>query len=1214
LLADGLPAGFYDLSFNGFGLNTTLIAGNDKVGAAALQLDGKIVVAGEVVKPDGSQVVALVRYLPNGQVDTGFGGPPQRGAAELDAGSMIDAVYAVAVDQNPGSPDDGDIVVAGRWTNSARQAELALARFKPDGSLDAGFGTAGGVVVDQRETNATGLALAIQRDDRIVVLGNSYSPSSGAIPFIERFNPAGTPDSSFGPGGLPVRPFGNGSPGAGGLALDPNGNIVLARVENASSSSTRVAVARLNTDGRPDPSFGSNGIARTTVEGSPVPINVQTLVIDPTGRIVVGGTAGSPTTRLPAPTGFWVARSTRSGNLDTSFNHGAVEVVNLQAAGLSLAGAKAVAVEPDGKIVLGGIASDSRGPLQEDIVLARLNPDGKLDESFGERGWDVPNIGSRVTGDLSSVLVQPDGNIVTAFTDVFPSLLNPSVLVSEFGVARFMGHVAVLPPNSGTLPAGVYRENFVTAANSGSPTLDSSDVFQHFLWYNLQPSLDMLHADRGHGWAIGHYPTAGKFALHEVASSAPVAALDTITFPNLRPDVRVGLASVDVSATEPARITFVGANGSYTVDVPAHAKQTVAAGESHALAGSPLNPSLELGPIREVILDSQDAFFYNLKVLVIPGGGPLDDSVTAPPGTMTTIDVLDFATGAAAAAGLQAPLELVAPPGQPNLPGSQTAISTTNANDIVYTNTLTAQPGQHPNDSFTYTVKDASGKTAMGTVYVTIDAPPHFDRVAIAPAPGVTPGHSSTGLRGWDVTHGTPGPLTGVIDLSDAEHDAIALTAAGGAGSVTLTQMSDYQYSFTYVPPTTYDYNPVTGVTGPVSAIFGDDQVVLHAKGTNSSTDFTVRLFSPGDLPPETAAISPNRDQERAQFVVPENTGRSYYGRDDVQPGYYSRALDSPGLVHFAAPGVLWNQVGPYYFQGRIFQLDPLRADLGFAPRHGHVYLFPDGSFNYTPKRGFTGPDFFGFYASDGYQRSELTVVDIHVAPGTTRQPFKNAPVLHDIHYQLNRSRDGADVFKPPVAHFSLLGADPELKTLIRPVHELSYVHQLYKFTILDLSATYGLGDYRRHHQNAFKDDLSLFYSDPALFLARSDFRGGPPEGGAALDSSKIKLGTVQPVVTLTYATPNSRGWLSNFAEVVVRVLSPAIELAQRAEISRAGSARLAAKQTMLPAQHDPRDHSAVGSFPAGLVHDVTRRAGGPLAWSAIPLRRRAARDRTARK
>ncbi len=138
----------------------------------------------------------------------------------------------------------------------------------------------------------------------------------------------------------------------------------------------------------------------------------------------------------------------------------------------------------------------------------------------------------------------------------------------------------------------------------------------------------------------------GPFKIFEAASTTAdqlqlSGAIDAITFPNLVEGVDVAFASVDVDVPQgQATVTFVGANGSYTVgSVALGYNQTFAAGESHVLEGDILNPTLELGPIREIILSfATTSSWGKVQILTIPREGPLDEFVTKrPPSTPTTI-------------------------------------------------------------------------------------------------------------------------------------------------------------------------------------------------------------------------------------------------------------------------------------------------------------------------------------------------------------------------------------------------------------------------------------------------------------------------------------------------------------------------------------------------------------------------------------------------
>ena len=132
-----------------------------------------------------------------------------------------------------------------------------------------------------------------------------------------------------------------------------------------------------------DPSFGSDGVVETPIgESSGTATGVVT---QPDGKIVVGGVSSE---------GFTLVRYLPNGGLDGSFGMGGI------ATG-PIGGAESLAIQPDGKLLLGGWTS-GRG-----LSVARYNPDGGLDTSFGSQG-----VAHGLGGDASGIAVQPDGRIV----------------------------------------------------------------------------------------------------------------------------------------------------------------------------------------------------------------------------------------------------------------------------------------------------------------------------------------------------------------------------------------------------------------------------------------------------------------------------------------------------------------------------------------------------------------------------------------------------------------------------------------------------------------------------------------------------------------------------------------------------------------------------------------------------------------------------------
>jgi uncharacterized delta-60 repeat protein len=177
-----------------------------------------------------------------------------------------------------------------------------LARYNSDGSLDTSFGTAGLVTTSFSGTDATASNLVVKSDGRLVVTG-TYGSAVGTERFaLARYNSDGSLDSSFGNAGLVITAF-PGSDAFGAIgALQADGRIVVAGTNyNFTSTEYRFALARYNSDGSLDTSFGTGGLVTTffgTQTESPSAVAIQ-----PDGRIVVAGTTGTSTSY-----GFALAR------------------------------------------------------------------------------------------------------------------------------------------------------------------------------------------------------------------------------------------------------------------------------------------------------------------------------------------------------------------------------------------------------------------------------------------------------------------------------------------------------------------------------------------------------------------------------------------------------------------------------------------------------------------------------------------------------------------------------------------------------------------------------------------------------------------------------------------------------------------------------------------------------------------------------------------
>jgi uncharacterized delta-60 repeat protein len=279
-------------------VSTQVDNGSAQGQAVAIQSDGKIVVAGI-----GGGGFGVARFTTGGILDPTFNGGVQAGTASTSIDNIVSAQgHAVAIQS------DGKIVVAGRVLE-AGAFKFAVARFNTDGTLDAtGFNSSGiqhGTVstfVDGG-ASATGEAVAIQTDGKIVVAGFSFDAFGNENFGVARFLSSGTLDPSFnqfgtqpGTASTPIDNIGNTSNEAYGVAIQTNGKIVLV---GTVFDTGELGVARYNTDGTLDTTFNPAGnLAGTvsiTIDNSQNDDEARGVAIQTDGKIVVGGFTGDNT-------------------------------------------------------------------------------------------------------------------------------------------------------------------------------------------------------------------------------------------------------------------------------------------------------------------------------------------------------------------------------------------------------------------------------------------------------------------------------------------------------------------------------------------------------------------------------------------------------------------------------------------------------------------------------------------------------------------------------------------------------------------------------------------------------------------------------------------------------------------------------------------------------------------------------------------------------
>jgi uncharacterized delta-60 repeat protein len=359
-------------------------------------------------------------------------------ASVLSAVSVLDSSFGVAgtvtTDFSGGNDwaddialqPDGKIVAAG-----SSNGNFALARYNTDGQLDATFGAAGKVITDFSGTDVV-RGLALQGDGKIVVAGWTQLSSIDSDFALARYNSDGSLDLTFGNGGKVTTDFSQQYEGAHDLVLQTNNKIVVAgwvqRRGAMGDLFKDFALARYNSDGSLDPTFGNGG--RVTTDFSGQCEEAFGLALQSDGKMVVAGGVDIDCDisfdDVPFNE-FALARYNSDGSLDGAFGGSGGKITTDFKSQGQFGWANDVVLQPNGKIVVAGVHYGGFG-------LIRYDADGSLDATFGSAGLVHTDFGlvmeDTVLADMVHELaLQPDGKIVAAGESSF--------FAAYFALARY---------------------------------------------------------------------------------------------------------------------------------------------------------------------------------------------------------------------------------------------------------------------------------------------------------------------------------------------------------------------------------------------------------------------------------------------------------------------------------------------------------------------------------------------------------------------------------------------------------------------------------------------------------------------------------------------------------------------------------------------------------------------------------------------------------
>jgi uncharacterized delta-60 repeat protein len=327
---------------------------------------------------------------------------------------------------------DGKILAGGTY---------GIARLNTDGSVDATFNSQTGGYYSGGGTIYT---IAAQPDGKVIVGGYFGSVAGKARPDIARLNSDGSSDSAFN-ANAPIPNF-----IVYGAVLQSDGGIIIGgaiqQTNGVNNGGTVVDLLRLNSDGTWDKSF------TTSTDPSHY---IAAMVQQPDGKILLGGNF-STVNGTPVA---YVARLNADGSLDKSFQSAFVGDSHTGD------GVHAMAVQPDGKIIVGGTFDNTNGAPRNNI--ARLNPNGSFDDSFTASVTAPSYPGLPIGGNVAGIAIQADGKVVIVGSFEKVDGIARSVIARlnldgslDLGfkdtIKRSYGFVTAVQPNGKIIAGGVF--------------------------------------------------------------------------------------------------------------------------------------------------------------------------------------------------------------------------------------------------------------------------------------------------------------------------------------------------------------------------------------------------------------------------------------------------------------------------------------------------------------------------------------------------------------------------------------------------------------------------------------------------------------------------------------------------------------------------------------------------------------------------------------
>ncbi len=402
---------------------------------------------------------------------------PSEALGYLDSNGFSVGIDDVTQIVSTAVQSDGKIIVGGDffyWMPDGTKGNKGIVRLNADGSKDTSFATTG-------FENGIVKTVAIQSDSKILI-GGYFSSYNGTPTYnIARINSDGSIDTSFAVNTEQIAYINS-------IVVQSDGKILVGGSFQSYNGTLAKRIVRLNSDGSIDTTF---------VTGAGFSYVVDTIAVQSDGKILVGGAFGA----YDGTSSNQIIRLNSDGSVDTSF------VVGTGFNGYVYS----IAIQSDGKILIGGEFSSYSGTSLGNGGLVRLNSDGSRDTSF--------NIGTGFNRSVNSISLQSNGKIIVGgnFTtynggtairiarlNAADASLDNSFITSSTGTGFNTDVLHVLVDSTDNIYVGGMFDNFNTFSYKGLVRLKSTSYSQsqideltqaHYIYLGAQSDYDSKISD-----------------------------------------------------------------------------------------------------------------------------------------------------------------------------------------------------------------------------------------------------------------------------------------------------------------------------------------------------------------------------------------------------------------------------------------------------------------------------------------------------------------------------------------------------------------------------------------------------------------------------------------------------------------------------------------------------------------------------------------------